>query len=126
MAVVCVLAATLSGPLIRFAYGDAFAPSTRVLQIMLPSVFSLAVAGVLSQYLGAIGLPRPLLGVWLAGAALILGLSLVLVPDHGAAGAAASLSIGHACVLAGIAVTAYVYRHARPRGPRALTAVESA
>jgi O-antigen/teichoic acid export membrane protein len=124
MAVVCILAATLAGPVIRFAYGDEFAPSTRVLQIMLPSVFSLAVAGVLSQYLGAIGLPRPLLGVWLGGAVLVLGASLVLVPDHGAAGAAASLSIGHSCVLAGIAATAYVYRRAAPRGPGALAEVE--
>ena len=65
-------------------------PSARVLQIMLPSVFALAVAGVLSQYLAAIGLPRPLLAVWTGGAAFVLALSFALIPEHGAAGAAAA------------------------------------
>ena len=58
---------------------------------MLPSVFSLAVAGVLSQYLAAIGLPRPLLAVWVGWRLLVLALSVALIPDHGAAGAAAAL-----------------------------------
>ncbi len=87
---------------------------------MLPSVFSLAVAAVLSQYLAAIGLPRPLLGVWAGAVAVVLGLSLALIPDHGAAGAAAALSIGHTAALVGVAITAYAYRNARPRGPRSL------
>ena len=120
MIVACVLTAVFAGPVIRLLYGDSFAPSTRVLQIMLPSVFSLAVASVLSQYLAAIGLPRPLLGVWGAGVALVLALSVALIPDHGAAGAAAALSIGNTAVLVGIAVTAYLYRNAKPRGPAAL------
>ena len=120
MIVACILTAVLAGPVIRLLYGESFAPSTRVLQIMLPSVFSLAVASVLSQYLAAIGLPRPLLGVWAAGVVLVLALSVALIPDHGAAGAAAALSIGNTAVLVGIALTAYVYRHAEPRGPAAL------
>jgi O-antigen/teichoic acid export membrane protein len=126
MAVVCLATAIFAGPVIELAFGAEFAPSTRVLQIMLPSVFALAVAGVLSQYLAAIGLPRPMLGVWLGGMALVLASSLVLVPDHGAAGAAASLSLGHTAVLCGIAVTAYAYRNAPPRGPRPLTEIASA
>jgi O-antigen/teichoic acid export membrane protein len=112
----------LAGPLIRLLYGSSFEPSTRVLQIMLPSVFSLAVAGVLSQYLAAIGLPRPLLAVWIGGAVLVLALSFALIPEHGAAGAAAALSLGNTAILGGVAVTAYVYRNAKPRGPRALRA----
>jgi len=125
MVVICVLTALFAGPVIDLLYGENFAPSTRVLQIMLPSVFSLAVAGVLSQYLAAIGLPRPLLGVWIGGVALILALSFALIPEHGAAGAAAALSIGNTCVLAAIAVTAFAYRRAKPRGPRALDEVEA-
>jgi len=120
MIVVCALTAIFAGPAIRLLYGDSFGPSTRVLQIMLPSVFSLAVASVLSQYLAAIGLPRPLLGVWGAGVALVLALSVALIPDHGAAGAAAALSIGNTAVLVGIAVTGYLYRDAKPRGPAEL------
>lgn len=121
MAVVCVLSAIFAGPVIRALYGTAFEPSTRVLQIMLPSVFALAVAGVLSQYLAAIGIPRPLLGVWIGGVTFVLALSLVLIPRHGAAGAAAALSLGNAAILAGVAATAYAYRSAPPRGPRELT-----
>lgn len=118
MAVVCVLAAALSGPVISALYGAEFEPSERVLLIMLPSVFSLAVTGVLSQFLAAVGLPRPLLAVWGGGVLLVLTLSLLLIPEHGAAGAAAAISTGHTAVLAGIAVTAYLYRNAPPRGPR--------
>jgi O-antigen/teichoic acid export membrane protein len=125
MLVVCALTAVLAGPVIRFLYGDNFGPSTRVLQIMLPSVFSLAVAGVLSQYLAAIGLPRPLLGVWVAGVALVLVLSLALIPDHGAAGAAAALSLANTAVLVGVGATAYAYRNAKDRGPRPLRDLES-
>ena len=120
MLVVCAVTAVAAGPVIRLLYGDEFELSTRVLQIMLPSVFSLAVAGVLSQYLAAIGIPRPLLGVWSGGAALVLALSVALIPDHGAAGAAAALSIGNTIILVAIAATAYFYRDATPRGPRAL------
>ena len=120
MAVVCVLTALLAGPVIRTLYGTSFEPSTRVLQIMLPSIFALAVSGVLSQYLAAIGLPRPLLAIWAGGMSLVLLLSLVLIPERGAAGAAAALSVGHSAILVAIAVTAYVYRSATPRGPREL------
>lgn len=120
MALLCLLTAIFAGPVIRLAYGADFAPSTRVLHIMLPSVFALAVAGVLSQYLAAIGLPRPMIGVWVGGAAIVLAASLALVPSHGAAGAAAALSVGHTAVLCGIAATAYAYRNASPRGPRPL------
>ena len=120
MLIVCAVTALCAGPVIRFLYGNEFTLSTRVLQIMLPSVFSLAVAGVLSQYLAAIGLPRPLLGVWVGGVALVLALSFALIPDHGAAGAAAALSIGNTVILVAIAATAYLYRSAEPRGPREL------
>lgn len=120
MLVVCALTAVFAGPVIRFLYGGEFGLSTRVLQIMLPSVFSLAVAGVLSQFLAAIGQPRPLLGVWTGGVVLVVALSFALIPDHGAAGAAAALSIGNTVILAAIAATAHLYRNAEPRGPRML------
>ena len=122
MLVVCAVTAVAAGPAIRLLYGEEFELSTRVLQIMLPSVFSLAVAGVLSQYLAAIGIPRPLLGVWAGGAVLVLALSVALIPDHGAAGAAAALSIGNTVILGAVAVVAYAYRNAAPGGPRALRA----
>ncbi len=120
MFVVCALTAVLAGPVIRVLFGEDFALSTRILQITLPSVFALSVASVLSQFLAAIGVPRALLAVWGGGAVLVLSLSAVLIPEHGAAGAAAALSIGNTAVLAGIAITGYVHRNAEPGGPAAL------
>ena len=112
--------AVFAGPVIRLLYGEEFAPSTRVLQIMLPSVFSLAVAGVLSQYLAAIGLPRPLLGVWARRCRARARPQRRAHPGSRCGGAAAALSIGHAAVLCGVIVVAYAYRSAPPGGPKPL------
>ena len=117
MLVVCALTAVFAGPVIRFLYGGEFGLSTRVLQIMLPSVFSLAVAG------SALAVPRrdrpaaPAARRLAGGVVLVVALSFALIPDHGAAGAAAALSIGNTVILAAIAATAYLYRNAEPRGP---------
>lgn len=120
MTVLCAVTALVCGPVIHLLYGAEYDPSARVLQIMLPSIFSLAVAGILSQYLAAIGLPRPLVAVWAVGVVFVLLLSVALIPDHGAAGAAAALSIGNVAILAGILLSSYLYRNAEPRGPRPL------
>lgn len=121
MVVVCLTAAIAARPMLRLLYGAEFEPSARVLHIMLPSVFALAVAGVLSQYLAAIGLPRPLLAVWGGGVVVMAAASLLLIPSRGAAGAAAALSLAHLATLAGVVVVAYAYRQAPPRGPQALS-----
>ena len=110
MVVVCGVAAVVGGPVIRLLYGASYAPSANVLRIMLPGVVCLAVANIISQYLGAEGNPRILLAVWGGAAALVLGLSLLLVPNHAGAGAAAALSVTYALVLAAIFVVAQRYR----------------
>jgi len=106
--VTCGAAAALAKPAIRLLYGSTFVPAAEVLQIMLPGVVCLGIANVLSQYLGAEGIPRSLVVVW-GGAVVILGgLSLALVPRHAGAGAAASLSATYALAL--IAITAIAFR----------------
>lgn len=110
MVVVCGLAAIVGGPVIRLLYGASYASSANVLRIMLPGVVCLAVANIISQYLGAEGNPRILLAVWGGAAALVVGLSLLLVPDHAGAGAAAALSVTYALVLVAIFVVAQRYR----------------
>jgi O-antigen/teichoic acid export membrane protein len=117
MLVICAVAAVAADPLATLLYGAEFGPSGRVLQVMLPSVFCLAVAAVLSQFLAAIGLPRPLIGVWALGTALVLALSVALIRDHGAIGAAAALSIGNAAILVGVAAVSFRYRAAPSRQP---------
>jgi O-antigen/teichoic acid export membrane protein len=115
MLVVCAVAAAVAEPVIRFLYGEQFVLSARVLQIMLPGVLCLAVTNVLAQYLGAVGIPRPLLAVWAGGAVLVAALSLTLIPGHAGAGAAASLSATYAVVMLGVAATVVWYHRRHPR-----------
>jgi O-antigen/teichoic acid export membrane protein len=110
MMVVCGFAAIVGGPVIRLLYGASYGPSANVLRIMLPGVVCLGVANVISQYLGAEGNPRILLAVWGGAAALVVTLSLLLVPHHAGAGAAAALSVTYALVLVAIFAVAHRYR----------------
>jgi enterobacterial common antigen flippase len=92
LVVACAAIAALAGPFVRIAYGAGYGPSVTMLRLLLPGVVAIGMTTVLSQYLGAIGLPRALVAVWaIAFAALIL-LGLWLVPRYAANGAAALLS----------------------------------
>jgi O-antigen/teichoic acid export membrane protein len=112
MVAACAITAIAAEPMIRLLYGASFEPAATVLRIMLPGVICLGIANVVSQYLGAEGLPRSLVGVWV-GATLVLGVvSLALVPHHAGAGAAAALSITYAILLVGIIGVALAHRRA--------------
>jgi len=110
MLVVCGFAAIVGGPVIRLLYGASYAPSANVLRIMLPGIACLGVANIISQYLSAEGNPRILLVLWGGAAALVVALSLLLIPDHAGAGAAAALSVTYTLVLVAIYVVAKRYR----------------
>ena len=113
MVIACGFTAVVAEPAIRVLFGAEFLPAAAVLRIMLPGIACLGIASVLSQYLGAEGMPRVMVGIWF-GAALLVGvLSLLLVPKHAGAGAAASLSITYAVLL--IAMVAASVRHHRAR-----------
>lgn len=116
MVVACGVTAIAAGPLIRLLYGASFDPAATVLRIMLPGVALLGVANVISQYLGAEGLPRALVGVWVAAVVLLGATSLLLVPAHAGAGAAAALSITYAALFVGIVGVALRHRqtHEKP------------
>lgn len=114
MIVACGVTALLAEPVISLLFGASFEPSARVLYWMLPAVLCLGVSGVFSQYLSAVGIPRPVIAVWAAGVGLVAVLSLVLIPDRGAAGAAVALSATAGAVLA--AIVALGYRHHRTHG----------
>jgi enterobacterial common antigen flippase len=114
MVVACGFTAVVAEPTIRILYGAEFLPAAAVLRIMLPGIACLGIASVLSQYLGAEGMPRIMVGIWF-GAALLVGvLSLALVPKHAGAGAAAALSITYAVLLAALVVASVRHHRARP------------
>jgi O-antigen/teichoic acid export membrane protein len=122
LVVTCGAAAALAKPIIRLLYGNTFTPAATVLQIMLPGIVCLGVANVLSQYLGAEGIPRALVGVWGAAVVVLATLSLLLVPHHAGAGAAAALSATYAAVFVAIFVIALRQRR-RPARADALPPV---
>jgi O-antigen/teichoic acid export membrane protein len=109
MLLVGAAAAAVADPVIRLLYGDTFAPSAAILRLMLPGVIFLAVANILSQYLSAVGLPRPVVVLWGGALAILVALSATLIPAHAGSGAAAALSTTYAGVLLGVIVL--VRRH---------------
>jgi enterobacterial common antigen flippase len=113
LVIACGITALAAEPVIRLLYGASFTPAATVLRIMLPGVLFLGVANVISQYLGAEGLPRTLVGVWVAALVLLGATSLAFVPSHAGAGAAAALSITYAALLVGIVAVAFTHRRTR-------------
>ena len=123
MVVTSGVTAVVAGPLIRILYGAQFLPAVSVLRIMLPGIACLGIANVLSQYLGAAGIPRILVFVW-AGAAIVLSvLSVLLVPGHAGAGAAAALSATYGALLVAIFFVAQRHRRLAGDGTPSLTPI---
>ena len=124
LAVACGIAGLLAVPFMRIAFGTAFVPAAAVLQLLLPGVFALGVASVLSQFLAAIGVPRLLVGIWIVTLGILLLVGRLLIPRHAGAGAAASLSIAYAALLTMVATLAYRHRHSEVGPPAAVFALE--
>jgi len=98
MVLLCILAGVLAKPFIRIMYGVAFLKTVQVFLWILPGVFFLALAGILSQYLSAMDFPLAQVAIWAAGLALILVLSNVFISRFGVAGASLALSVDHAFI----------------------------
>ncbi|HET9544394.1 MAG TPA: polysaccharide biosynthesis C-terminal domain-containing protein [Gaiellaceae bacterium] len=77
--------------------GEAFEGSVRPLLLLLPGIVLYAPVSVLVVYLSVRhGRPRLSVLVSLLGMAVTLGLSLVLIPEHGVSGAAVASALGYA------------------------------
>jgi antigen flippase len=114
LAVVCGITAALATPFVRIAFGARYAPAADVLRIMLPGVFAIGTATILSQYLAAVGMPRAMVAVWGGAVVVVLALGRCLIPLHAGAGAAAALSTTYGVVLVFLAALAWRYREATP------------
>lgn len=93
MAILCVLTGYVATWIVPTLFGVAFVSSVQVLWWMLPGVFFLSLASVVSQYLATKEIPLASLWTWLGGMAFLLATSSYLIPRWGALGAAASLSM---------------------------------
>jgi enterobacterial common antigen flippase len=106
----CLLTAVLAQPLIRVVFGVHFAGAVWPTILVLPAAFFIGVVSVLSQYLAAGGFPRRIIWIW-GLAVLVMSVSgLLLVPRHGAGGAAVALSCTYLAVLVMMAVAAARFR----------------
>lgn len=100
----------LAEPFIRVVYGAEFTPAAAVLRWQLPGVVAIGATAVVSQYLAAHGLPRTLIGAWVAGLVALVVLGFTLVPDHAGSGAAAALSASYVLVLCLVLLLAWRVR----------------
>ncbi len=81
-------------------YGPPFREAGLALQVMLPGVVAYSVVAILSHYIIASGAPGTATAVLLVGLAVNLAANLVLIPQLGMVGAAASASISYATTAA--------------------------
>jgi O-antigen/teichoic acid export membrane protein len=98
--IACLVAGTgiaLVAPfLIPLVYGDAFAPSVAILQLMLPGGLIMVLFKVLNTDLAGKGRPYIALVCCLPGLATNAVLCWLLVPEYGGRGAAIATSVSYA------------------------------
>jgi len=99
MFVICLLAIPAIY-LLPLLYGPAFSAAIEQALILLPGVFLISIAGVLAQHFSGTGLPLPLPLFWIAALVLNTVANFLIVPVHGARGAAIMSSISYALVFA--------------------------
>jgi O-antigen/teichoic acid export membrane protein len=99
MGVLCLLIAFVGQSVIDLVFGLAFTSAYVQLLWLLPGIFCLSLSSVISQYLGAVGIPRFVIVVWGAALGVETLLSYYLVPQFSSVGAMAALSASYIFVL---------------------------
>ncbi len=92
---VSCLAAVPAVFVLPLLYGPQFSDVTIQALILLPGVFLISIAAVLSQYFSGIGLPIALPLFWLAVLLINVILNMFLIPTFGARGAAIASSTSY-------------------------------
>lgn len=94
--IVCIVILVGAAFLVDVLYGEAYAGAAKVLQIHVVSLIFLSCEKAGSKELIARGLQRYLMVTALTGAAINVGLNLILIPVSGAVGAAVATSVSYA------------------------------
>ncbi|MEM9034785.1 MAG: flippase [Actinomycetota bacterium] len=113
----------VSEPLVRFLYGDEFADAADPLRILTAAEGIAFLAGIGTAALVATGRYRAFVLAAAAGLVLNVGLNLVVIPDHGPVGAAATTLASEALVLALVLVACRDLTCVLPATGRALLRV---
>ena len=110
-AVAIALPATLvAEPLIRFLFGDAYAPSALILQIYIWSLVPYSLGIAAGRWLVAEDLTRVMLGFAIMSVVTNILFNLVLIPTYGAVGAAWATLVSATLVL----ILRFTYGPTRP------------
>lgn len=99
MALMSAVFLLVGRPLIVLLYGEAYEAAFGYVVWGLPGLVALSVTSVLSQYMATVGLPRMLIAMWVLVAALHAFVAVQLIPQYGAKGAMASLSVAYVVCL---------------------------
>ena len=118
MAIGCLAVGLLAEPFVRLVFGERFLPTVPMLRWMLPGVFFVGLTAMPSQYLAAAGFPLTVVGVWIAGSVVALGLGRLLIPVASGTGAAMALSATHVVVFASILSLSVVHARRGAAGAR--------
>src|SRR5688572_19802962 len=94
----CCLAAVPFSFLLPLIYGAEFTESSRLLLILLPGVYLVALESILVQHFNALGLPRIIPVYWVVTLVVNLVLVFWLVPRLGAQGAALASTVSYALI----------------------------
>src|SRR5687768_2760131 len=94
----CCLAAVPFSFLLPLIYGAEFTEASRLLLILLPGVYLVALESILVQHFNALGLPRVIPVYWIVTLVVNLVLVFALVPQFGAYGAAIASTVSYALI----------------------------
>lgn len=114
MLAVSVMVAAAAPWVLPALFGPAFEPTVTVLWWLLPGLVSFSILNIVSQYLAAEGFPASSLWAWIGSLPVLAGAGAMLIPRHGAAGAAMALSVTYA-LLAIALITSAAIHHASCR-----------
>lgn len=107
---VAAIGAVLCEPVVPLLFGSDFTPAVRMSQVLLLAALPSTVTAVVGAGLMSVGRPRVRSSIMLGGAALTVGLVVLLVPRYGGEGAAVAslltyLVIAVLCVVAFTRIT---------------------
>jgi O-antigen/teichoic acid export membrane protein len=100
MALLCIGAAAVARPLVILVFGAIYEPAVAITLALLPGVFFLSVATIVSQFLASHGIPWTQIAAWIFGWSLQIALSVFMVQKVGALGLAwiQSLCVALVCI----------------------------
>jgi O-antigen/teichoic acid export membrane protein len=90
-----IAAATVAPLVIPLLFGEKFVDAVEPFWVLIPGTIAFSVCRVVVQYLAGVKRPKWNSVISGVGAAVTLGMSLVLIPPLGASGAAAATSIAY-------------------------------